>query len=344
MTHRLKSLAFVFAALPALALTGCDMIETASTYEDAQTAFNQREYRIANAHIADMIEGDRADERVRLLQVELMLAMGDGNRAMAALDQLPENALGGSERRIAIAHAQNLSGDARKTAEMYEPLAAEAYTEQDLRMLLWALRDLEDIETFSEGMDVALDLFPDSAHLNALAADQLFDMDIPEEAAKFAAIALENGPETYEARLVSGRASIFAGDLDAAVEHYEKANAINPARALPLANIIGLQLDMGDVGPAGQTLERALAQHADVPMLQWQLARHKLATGDIAAARYAKERARREFRDDPQFMLLVGDIEAAAGNATLALDSYRRFIREVGEVPEVMERIAELEG
>lgn len=341
---RFKPFALVFPVLSAAALAGCDMMETASTFEDAQSAFNQREYRIANAHIVDLIANDRADHRVRRLQVELMLAMGDGNRAIVAIDQLPESELGGSERRIAIAHAQNLSGDASKTAKKYEPLAAEEYTEQDLRMLLWALRDMGDIETFADGMDAALDLFPDSAHLNALAADQLFDMGIPEEAAEFAARALKNGPEIYEAQLVSGRAMIFAGNLEDALEHYKKANAINPARALPLANIIGLHLDMGNTDAAGETLEPALARHADAPMLQWQLARHKLATGDIAGARYAKERARREFRDDPQFMLLVGDIEAAAGNSTLALDSYRRFIREVGEVPEVMERIAKLDG
>lgn len=344
MQRHSPSHVFAFTALCALALGACGMTETASTYEDAKGAFDDRQYRIANAHIADLIQQGSVDEKVRLLQVELMLAMGDGNRAMAAIEQLPENVLGGAERRIALAHAQNLQGNAAKTAEMYEPLPTEEYTEQDFRMLLWALRDMGDTESFTEGMDVALDLFPESAHLNALAAEQLFDLDLPEEGAMYAASALANGADLYEVQLAAGRAAIAEDELDTALGHYQRASEINPSRPTPLANIAGLHLDMGNVDAAGEVLGKAVSQHPDFAMLQWQLARYRLARGDVAGAREAHERARRTFIENPQFILLTAEIEAAAGNTTLALDSYRRFVRKVGEVPEVMERIADLEG
>lgn len=344
MQRRSQFFALAFTAFAALALGGCGMTETASTYEDARSAFDDRQYRIANAHMADLIQQGSTDDRVRLLQVELMLAMGDGNRAIAAIEQLPQSAFGGAERRIALAHAQILQGNPAKTAQMYEPLPTEAYTEQDFRMLLWALREMGETDSFTVGMDVALDLFPQSAHLNALAADRLFDLDLPEEGETYAATALANAPDLYEVQLVAGRAAIARGELEGALGHYRRASEINPSRATPLANIAGLHLDMGNVDAAGEVLDGAIAQHPGFPMLQWKLARYRLARGDVAGAREAHERARRTFIENPQFILLTAEIEAAAGNTTLALDSYRRFVREVGEVPEVMERIAELEG
>lgn len=344
MTHRSKPLACLAAITLCASLSACDVFSTSSTYEDAAKAFEQGQYRIANAHLTDVLANGEADERTHLLQLQLMLALGDGNRAMAAINELPESALGGVYRRVATAHAQILQGDAEKTALMYEPLAQDEYTEQDLRMLLWALKDLEEVDDFREGMDFALDRFPASPHLNALAADQLYDFRLPGEAAKFASVALQNGPDVLEARLVAGRMAIFDGDLEGAIGHYKRANEINPFNALPVTNVVGLHLDLGQVEEAGEALGPALENHGDFPFLQWQNARYKLATGDAQGAREAKDRIERVFYDNPEFMLLVGDIEAAFGNNRLALDNYRRFVEEAGEVPAVMATIAELES
>ena len=319
-------------------------MSTASTLEDAQAAYTQGQYRIANAHLADLLERGEAGPEVRKLQLQLMLTMGDGNRAMAALGQLSEAEFGGVDRRIALAHAQVLQGSPQKTAAMYETLPREEFTEQDFRMLLWALRDMGEGEDFAAGMDAGLDAFPNSPHLNALAADQLYDMQLPEEAERFATTAIANGEGVFEARLVAGRKSIFEGDLEGAIAHYNRAHEINPTNALPLTNVVGLHLDLGQVEEAGEVLKPALENHGGFPFLQWQLARYKLATGDIQGAREAKDKIERLFYDNPEFMLLMGEIEAAFGNKRLALDSYRRFVREVGEVPEVMDKIAELEG
>lgn len=344
MTHRSKPLACLAAITLCASLSACDGFSTSSTYEDAAKAFEQGQYRIANAHLADVLANGEADERTRLLQLQLMLTLGDGNRAMAAIEQLPESALGGVSRRIAVAHAQILQGNPQKTAAMYESLAQEEYTEQDFRMLLWALKDLGEDEDFGNGMDVALDQFPNSPHLNALAADQLFDLRLPGEAEKFVTVALENGPDILEAQLVAGRLAIFAGELEAAIDFYKRANEINPSNALPMTNVVSLHLDLGQVEEAGEALGPALENHGGFPFLQWQLARYKLAAGDPQGAREAKDRIERVFIDNPEFRVLMGDIEAAFGNNRLAIDNYRRFVEEAGEVPEVMAKIAELEG
>lgn len=339
-----KRFAGALALAMCASLSACGVFNTSSTYEDAASAYEAGQYRIANAHLSDLLASGEADDRVRMLQLQLMLAIGEGNRAMAAIDQLPESALGGTYRRIAVAHAQILQGKAQKTADIYETLPAQDLTEQDHRMLLWALRDLGEADAFREKMDAALSRFPNSPHLNALAADQLYDQRLLGEADRFANAAFENGPDVLEARLVAGRKSIFAGDLEEAIVHYTRANEINPSNALPLTNVVGLHLDLGQVEKAGEVLKPALENHGDFPFLQWQLARYKLATGDVQGAREAKDRVQRVFYDNPEFMLLMGEIEAAFGNNRLALDNYRRFVREAGEVPEVMQKIAELES
>lgn len=345
MMFKTKPFACALALLVSVPTVSCDgMMSTASTYEDARSAFENGEYRIANAHLLDIIERGEAGPEVRMLQLELMLKMGDGNRAMVALDQIPESELAGAERRVAKAHAHILQGRPSKAVSQYETLAPEAYTEQDFRMALWALRDLDQIQDFTAGMDVALDRFPDSPHLNALAADQLFDMAMPESADRFVELALEKGSEIFEVQLVAGRRGIFARDVEKAIEHYQRAHEINKVSVLPLVNIAGLYLDLERPDDAKPLFDQALQINGDFPALHWQLARYKFATGDIQGAREARDRVIRDFSDQPEFIILSGQIEEELGNTRLALDAYRRFVREYGEVPEVMERIADLEG
>lgn len=342
--HARKRFGGALALAMCAALPGCGAFSTASTYEDAASAFEAGQYRIANAHLADLLTSGEVDERVRMLQVQLMLTIGDGNRAMAAIDELPESVLGGVYRRIAVAHAQILQAAPQKTIELYENLPPEEFTEQDHRMQLWALREAGETGKFREKMVTALAQFPDSPYLNALVADYYYDLRSPAEAERFANIAFENGPDILEARLVAGRRAIFEGDLEKAIVHYNAANDINPSNALALTNVVGLHLDLGQVEKAGEVLKPAIENHGGFPFLQWQLARYKLATGDVQGAREAKDRVQRIYYDNPEFMLLMGEIEAAFGNKRLALDNYRRFVDEVGEVPEVMDKIAELEG
>jgi tetratricopeptide (TPR) repeat protein len=335
----------VLAAILAISLAGCEgMMSTSSTFEDAESAFDQGQYRVANAHLSDLLSKGSVDDRVRKLQFELMLKLGDGNRAIAALEQLPEGALSEAERRQAFAHAHILQGSPQKTAELYRNLAEDDFSEQDFRMVLWALKEMGEGDDFAAGMDAGLDRFPDSPHLNALAADQLYDFGLPEEAGQFVDRAAENGPDVFEAQLVAGRKAIFEDELEEAIDHYRKAHEINPTNVLPLTNVAGLHLDLGQVEEAGEVLKIATQIDGDFPFLQWQLARYKLAVGDNQGAREAKDRVQRVYADNPEFILLMADIEAAFGNNRLALDNYRRFVREAGEVPEVMQKISELES
>ena len=92
-------LALVLAA-SAISLSGCEALSTSSTYEDAQAAFDAGQLRIANAHLSDLLAKGEVDERVRKLQLELMLKTGDGNRAMAAIGLARDGGRQGGEARF----------------------------------------------------------------------------------------------------------------------------------------------------------------------------------------------------------------------------------------------------
>jgi tetratricopeptide (TPR) repeat protein len=330
------------AASAALFLGACAGVEP-STNEDAKRALEQNEFRIARAHLADILTSGSADTQTYQLQLELMLATENGYAAMAAIENLPESALGGAERRAAMAHAFMLQEQPENAAALYEGLDPSDLTEQDFRMILWALMALGNDEGFAAGMDTALDAFPDSADINALAGQQLLAMDEPEAAARFAGRAIAADPVNYEALLLQGKIAIDADDLETALSYYSKAAEVYPTRAIPLANIAGLQLDLGQIEEAGKTLERGLGDHPDVPFMQWQQARYAFAIDDMQTARSARDSARRAFRSNNEFTLLSAQVEEKLGNQALAVSDYQRYLRAIGPDPEIEARIAALQ-
>ncbi|MEO1729488.1 MAG: tetratricopeptide repeat protein [Pseudomonadota bacterium] len=337
---------FTLLALPCLAvmaLSACGSAPAVSN-ADARSAFEAGEFRMAQARLGEIFAAGADNAETQRIKLDLMLETADGYGAMAAIEALPADALSGDERRIAMAHALILQGKAAAAGELYAEIEAEDFDEQDFRMVLWLLDELGEAEEFDAGIEAALEAFPQSADLNAMAARALIARDEPDEARPFANAAIGADPEHYEALLIMGELAILDGELDTAVSVYSRAAARYPDRAIPLANIAGLQLDLGQTKAAGDVLARALAAHPDDPFLQWQLARHALATDDLDTARRALETARRSYRGNDEFTLLSARAEERFGNASLALAEYRRYLRAVGEDEAVEARIIALEA
>lgn len=331
------------AAAAALALSACDGAPV-PTNAQVRAALEAGEFADARALMGQIFTADAADAETQRIKLDLMLELEDGHAAMAAIDALPQSALGADERRIATAHALILQGKPEAAGALYADIAPAAFAEQDYRMVLWALDEMGEDEQFEAGMDAGLQAFPQSADLNAMAAQALLDRDQPDEAPRFADTALASDPDHYAALLVKGELAILAGDLEAALDHYTQASQRYPGRAIPVANIAGLQMDLGRIEAAGETLARALAGHPDEPFLQWQLVRHALATDDLDTARRALEAARRTYRGNDEFTLLSAQAEERFGNRELALAEYRRYLRAVEDDPAIEARIAALEA
>ncbi|MEE4155128.1 MAG: tetratricopeptide repeat protein [Erythrobacter sp.] len=276
--------------------------------------------------------------------MELMLELGDGYSAMAAIESLSEDDLSRDQRRTAMAHAFILQGKPENAVTLFDGTAPEQLSEREAYLRLWALSELDDMERLEPGMDLALETYPDSAPLNALAAHKLVELGLPEEAMSFAQKALAADPKHYETRIVLGEIALREGEPEKALASYIEASRIKPEQPTPLAVIAGIQLDLERYEEAGQTIDRAMKQHPEMPFLVWQKARHALATGDLETARRTGEEARRTFRGNDEFTLFSAQLEEALGNRILALAEYRRYLRAVGEDPDISARIAALEG
>jgi Tfp pilus assembly protein PilF len=339
----INSVLIGLVASVALTLSACGETPQ-SSIEDAQEAFENREYRIARAHLADIFTNGEATDEVYRLQMRLMLELGEGYAAMAAIEKLSDTALTQDDRRIATAHALLLQGKPETALELYGDVEPTDFSSEDFRMTLWALGQIGQEEEFAAGMDEALQRFPDNVHLNAMAAEHLIDLDNADDAEEYAQVALKNDPENFQALVANGRLDIVQGKLDQALVHYLRASEIYPHHVTPWAAASGLQLDLGQVEQAGETLRVALANHASDPFLQWQKSRHALMTNDMIAARTALEAARRAFRDNDEFTLFSAQVEDKAGNRELALAEYKRYLRAVGSDQQVEARVMALEN
>lgn len=339
----IKRMAMCAAIAAALVVTGCKDAPV-PTNAAAQQALDDGQLRRAEARIGDLFVAGLADEATQRIKLDVMLALGDGYGAMAAIDALGTSALPEAERRIAKAHAYILQGNPQAAADLYDAMEPSDFSEQDFRMTLWTLRELGETEELGLGLEAALQAFPDSADLNTMAAQVLIGLGELQEAQDYVTRAIASDPAHYEARLAQGELAIAAGDLDAALGHYRAASRSSPDRALPHANIAGLQLDLKQIEAAGETLKSALAAYPEEPFLQWQLARYALATDDIETARRALENARRAFRGNDEFTLLSAQAEEKFGNRELALAEYRRYLRAVGEDAAIEAKVAALEA
>jgi tetratricopeptide (TPR) repeat protein len=339
----LDRLSLTLAAALALGLAGCSEAPL-PTNEDARRALEANDLATARSHVAEILAHGGADDETQRIKLSVMLELGDGYAAMGAIDALSDKALGPQDRRVAQAHALILQGKPQLALDLYAEVDDANLAEQDFRMKAWAYRDLGEDEAFATTMDAALEAFRDSPDLNALAAWQLIDLDLPEEAGSFADRALAGVPDHYDALMAKGRLAISEDDIEAALRHYRAAAEGHPARALPIVTVGGLLLDLGRVEEAGRTLRAASAAHPDDPFLQWQYARLALAENDLGTARLALETARRTYRGNDEFTLFTAQAEERFGNRALALAEYRRYLRAVGSDEGVERKIAELEG
>jgi Flp pilus assembly protein TadD len=326
----------------ALLVAACAVPQDA-TNASAAEALEQGKFRQAQAHLAEVFTRGDENSETYLIRAKLKLAIGDGHSALASIENVSSQDMDDDARRVATAHALILQERFEDALELYAESDPAELAEQDLRMVLWALYELDADEAFAAGMDVALDSYPDSVELNYLAGKQLLELDIAQEAQVYADRALEGDPSNFDVRLLQGELAIAEGKLDEALTHYSKAAELRPGDPIPPANVGGLQLDLGRIEDARKTLEPAIIAHPDEPLLQWKKARLSLVEGKLEDARLALERARPFFRGNDEFTLLSAQVEDRLGNHTMALSEYQRYVRAVGGDQLVEQRISELE-
>ena len=320
MNRNAKSrfLAAALALSLGASLGGCSS-QGASSYAQAEAAFERHHYRTARIHLANLIAEGAADAETHLLYARLMLEMGDGISAQSAILRVPDKELDGAARSEMMAHAYILQGDPDQAAALMEQIDTGSLSQQGVRMLVWAHWDLDTLEDNADILAAGLKKYPKSAHLHAFAGDLAIAQGNWSLASEHAAQAMAADPKNFEGLLLNGRVAIFNSDLKAARAHYAAASQAYPDHALPIANMAGLDLDMGNAKSAAKVLKAGMGKHPHFPFMLFQKARLDYKNGDFAEARLALEEAKPSYQNYAPLGLLSAKVEEKLGNRATAL-------------------------
>lgn len=316
----LSALLFIGAGV-----SSCDE-EKISSYADAHAAFERHHFRDAHNHLASLINQGNVSNQTWLLQVKLMLELGDGFGAETAMEKLPKGLLSKAEQRPLTAHCHILQGRSDEAVALFKDIPPDEMSAPDYRMLIWAHDELGTSRENEHIIADALDKYPQDPNINALRAKLSLEQGAIDSAEEYAQGALEQGSKEYEPLVVNGRIQIARGDLKAARAYYAKASDIYPDHAVPLANMAGLDLDMGNVGSAEKILKHALSQHPKFPFLLFQKARLDYQKGRYEDVRRALQDLEGKFDSYAPALLLNGKVAVKLGNSQSAQIYFRRTL------------------
>ena len=297
-----------------------------TSYAEAEAAYERHHFRTARVHLANILAEGVADDKTHLLYAKLMLELGDGISAETSLAKLSEKALSPDERRAMLAHSYILQGKPEKAAQIIGKVDADRLTEQDYRMLVWSLWERGELLGNSAVMERGLAKYPQSASLNIFAGRLALDQQDAAQAQFYAEKGLKSDPKDYEALILNGRIAIAGGDLAAARGHYANAHGNYPDHAVPLANMVGLDIDLGDLKSAEKALKIGMAKHPRFPFMLFQKARLDFEKGDYETARLAVEEASAAYDGYWPIVMLTAQIEEKLGNREFAIREMSRVV------------------
>lgn len=309
----------------AAVIAGCSS-EKQYTYEEAAASFERHHFRTARVQLAQILADGEADDKTHLLFAKLMLELGDGIAAETALGKISQAALPAQQRRAMLAHSFILQGKPEKAEQMLGRVDTARLTEQDYRMLVWSYWERGDLADNMAALAQGLAKYPKSAALNIFAGRFALDQQDSARAKAYAERGLLSDPKDYEALILNGRIAIANGDLAAARVHYANAHENYPDHAIPIANMVGLDIDMGELKSAEKALKIGMAKHPRFPFMLYQKARFEFEKGDYENARIAVEEASAAYDGYWPIVMLTAQIEEKLGNREFAIREMSRVV------------------
>lgn len=306
----MKRTRIALSALASLALlSGCGLTPEEKLAE-AQTSYAANDFAGAKVYLVSALKEKPGDGDILLLLARTQIAMGDGEGALASLEQLD-----GEQRPAAmVAEAELLRGLYAAALETIgDPQTAEA-----ARIVALAHLAQGDLDAAKASIAAGKALDGDKAGLlAALAKIQLGEGDV-DGARATAERALAADRTSLDALLASARAHHAANDLPATLAAYEQAAQLYPQNfAAELGRVAALG-DMGQLDEAREGIER-LSEMApksiDVIHLKARLA---LEQGEWEKAREILQGHETELRGSPSMqatyatsLLRVGQVSQA---------------------------------
>lgn len=264
----------------ALALSGCsDSPKEALT--KAEAAFAGHDYPAARVLLSTVLAAEPGNQAAQKLQIAVLLALGDGNGAGAAIEKLagakPQGEL--AEQAAEAALLRNapdktlafLDGLNTPEADRLRALAAIQQGKLPLAGDLFA-------SSIAQGGNARA--FADYARFRLMAGDIAGAREMAERAAKAA-------PDGIDTLLVQGQLATRGGDLATALTHFSRAEQLYPASLPALTGKAAVLGDLGRIDEMSKTIGRAQAFAPRDLTVVYLVSRAAAAKKDWAAVRGA---------------------------------------------------------
>jgi len=167
--------------------------------------------------------------------------------------------------------------------------------------------------------------------------EEALDGEDPDLALSLARKAVRSWKDSPDAWGLLGEALEQTGDLEGAIDAYEKATGIDPDWASGHAHLAGLLLELGDAEAAGERIDRALGMDRDEPEATYNLAKLSELDGDVTKAEGLSRTAARLDRERFHAPVRV-PLDAFRRMAVEAMEDLPERVRSfLGDMPVLVE-------
>ncbi|WP_309751356.1 tetratricopeptide repeat protein [Novosphingobium sp.] len=222
-----------------LALAAC-ADSPAESFAKAQKEYAANNYAAARIHLANALNEEPGNRAMLLLKAQTLIALGDGEGAAAALQQLVGTAKPTDQLAELSAEAALLRG----ASDVSTAFLTGIETAEADRLRAMAAIQKGDLPLAAQHFEKGLArggnarLYADYARFRLMAGDLPGATDMAAKAARLA-------PGGIDTLLVSGEIAVRRGDLNSALGFYDQAQRLYPAS---IAALVGKAAVLGDLG------------------------------------------------------------------------------------------------
>jgi tetratricopeptide (TPR) repeat protein len=324
-----KAALAVLLATPILSACSSAQDDLTSAAQDSLAA---GELRIALAQASDAIERDPSDGDARLLAADIAMRLGNPDRAISELKQVPLTGANAGlvSARLAEAHLENGSFRAAKQA------LSKAEFSDGLQYVVAANLNMAegDYDTAYGMLDEGLAQFPDHPRLQVLDAQRLFTSARPKEAMERLAPLVQAQPVVVEAQMLAGQIALTERDPLAAKGYFETVLNAKPAQQTAMLALAAIARDAGDEETAKKWIGQTANFGTPQPLGLLFATQMTFDAGDIDKANEMLEGVPPKLSRLPQYQRLAGFIASARDQHLVAIRELEKYTAQVdADVP-----------
>jgi putative PEP-CTERM system TPR-repeat lipoprotein len=315
------------AALLLLVASACSnkLVDPKLAIERGLAALEKSQPRTARIEFLNAIKSEPNNPKIRLLQAEAYLALGDGIAAQAEITRARQLGAPGAGTAHLMAHALQLQG--RHNEALTEAAAAApTHAAYVARVSGLAHMSVGDVSAASAAFERAIAAAPEDARTwTGLARFRRSLGDLAGAiAATDRAVALK--PSDTEALVLRGELTRSQYGLRAAIPWFDRAIEIDPSNVIALLERAATHGDLGQMQAMLAGSRKALTFAPNNAMAFYLQAMLAARAGNFELARSLHQRTRGAFDNQPAGTLLASAIDYRTGNLRQAVTRLERLV------------------